>query len=54
MKKVHIEPMLSHQSNDAYESPISVSTQMQKIALEPSLSHQSNDAYQNPIGIAQK
>ncbi|MCA8318569.1 hypothetical protein [Burkholderia cepacia] len=54
MKKVHIEPTLSHQSNDAYESPIGVSTQMKKIVLEPSLSHQSNDAYESPIGIAQK
>lgn len=48
MKKVNVEPTLSSQSNDAYNTPVSVPAQMRKIELEPSLSAQSNDAYNTP------
>ncbi|KGS05298.1 hypothetical protein X946_2405 [Burkholderia sp. ABCPW 111] len=54
MTKINIEPTLSCQSNDAYQSPIGAPVKMQKIGIEPSLSCQSNDAYQSPIGAAQK
>ncbi|WP_175425562.1 hypothetical protein [Trinickia violacea] len=51
MQKINIEPTLSFQSNDAYNSlaaPV-----MQKIAIEPTLSFQSNDAY-NTLGAPLK
>ena len=54
MKKVNVEPSLSCQSNDAYNTPVGVPAHMEKVALEPSLSAQSNDAYNNPIGISLK
>lgn len=50
MKNVNVEPMLSSQSNDAYNTPVTVPSQIQKIDLEPSLSAQSNDAYNTPVG----
>jgi hypothetical protein len=53
MQKNSIEPTLSFQSNDAYNTPVGM-PEMQKVEIEPTLSFQSNDAYNSPVGTPLK